>query len=99
LLFGLALLGVTLPADPVGRAIPLWQDVIAAGVAVAAYSVFFSTPLHMLAWPVAVGMCAHALRWVALAQFGLGAATGALLACVAVALILTHLQQCRFLSS
>src|SRR5262249_32375861 len=78
LLFGLALLGVTLAADPVGRAIPLWQDVIAAGVAVAAYSVFFSTPLHMVAWPVTVGMCAHALRWVALTQFGLGAATGAL---------------------
>ena len=93
LLFGLTLLGVTLPADPVGRAIPFWQDVIAAGVAVAAYSVFFSTPLHMLAWPVAVGMCAHALRWVALNQFGLGAATGALLACVAVALILTPVSR------
>jgi uncharacterized membrane protein YjjB (DUF3815 family) len=44
LLLGLALLGVSLPADPAGRAVPLWQDVIAAGVAVAAYSVFFSTP-------------------------------------------------------
>jgi uncharacterized membrane protein YjjP (DUF1212 family) len=41
LLAGLALLGVSLPADPIGRSIPLWQDVIAAGVAVAAYSVFF----------------------------------------------------------
>ena len=48
LLFGLALLGVGLPADQAGRAVPLWQDVIAAGVAVGAYSVFFSTPLHML---------------------------------------------------
>jgi uncharacterized membrane protein YjjP (DUF1212 family) len=93
LLSGLALFGTGLPADSVGRAVPLWQDVIAAGVAVAAYSVFFSTPLHMLAWPVAVGMCAHALRWVALTQFGLGAATGALLACVAVALILTPVSR------
>jgi uncharacterized membrane protein YjjP (DUF1212 family) len=41
LLIGLALLGVSLPADPAGRVVPLWQDVIAAGVAVAAYSVFF----------------------------------------------------------
>jgi hypothetical protein len=49
----------------------LWLDVIAAGVAVAAYSVFFSTPLHMLPWPVAVGMLAHALRWWLLAVLAL----------------------------
>ena len=93
LLLGLALLGVSLPTDPAGRAVPLWQDVIAAGVAVAAYSVFFSTPLHMLPWPVAVGMFAHALRWAALTQFGFGVATGALVACVAVALILTPVSR------
>ena len=89
LLVGLALLGVSLPADPAGRDIPLWQDVIAAGVAVAAYSVFFSTPLRMLPWPVAVGMLAHSLRWTAIACLGFGAAAGALVACIAVALILT----------
>ena len=66
---------------------------IAAGVAVAAYSVFFSTPLHMLPWPVAVGMFAHALRWAALTQLGFSAATGALVACVAVALILTPVSR------
>jgi uncharacterized membrane protein YjjP (DUF1212 family) len=89
LLLGLALLGVSLPTDPAGRAIPLWQDVIAAGVAVAAYSVFFSTPLNMLPWSVGVGMFAHALRWAAITQFGVGVATGALVACVAVGLALT----------
>jgi uncharacterized membrane protein YjjP (DUF1212 family) len=89
LLLGLGLLGVSLPTDPAGRAIPLWQDVIAAGVAVAAYSVFFSTPLNMLPWPVGVGMFAHALRWAAITQLGVGVATGALVACVAVALALT----------
>jgi uncharacterized membrane protein YjjP (DUF1212 family) len=93
LLLGLALLGVSLPTDPTGRAIPLWQDVVAAGVAVAAYSVFFSTPLYMLPWPVAVGMFAHALRWAAITQFGFGVATGALVACVAVALILTPVSR------
>jgi uncharacterized membrane protein YjjP (DUF1212 family) len=95
LLLGLALLGVSLPADPAGRAVPLWQDVIASGVAVAAYSVFFSTPLNMLPWPVAVGMFAHALRWAALSQFGFGLATGALVACVAVALLLTPISRRR----
>jgi len=93
LLLGLTLLGVSLPTDPAGRAIPLWEDVIAAGVAVAAYSIFFSTPLHMLPWPIAVGMFAHALRWAAIGVLGFGVTTGALAACVVVALILTPVSR------
>jgi uncharacterized membrane protein YjjB (DUF3815 family) len=93
LLLGLTLLGVSLPVDPAGRAVPLWQDVIAAGVAVASYSVFFSTPLNMLPWPVAVGMFAHALRWVALTVLGFGVAIGALVACIVVGLILTPVSR------
>ena len=89
LLLGLAVLGVSLPVDEAGKIVPLWQDTITAGVAVAAYSVFFSTPLHMLAWPVAVGMLAHALRWGALIVLGSGAAIGAFVACLTVGLILT----------
>jgi len=95
LLLGLALLGVSLPVDAPGRAVPLWQDVIAAGVAVAAYSVFFSTPLTMLPWPVAVGMLAHALRWAAIALLGSGAATGAFVACLVVGLMLTPVARRR----
>jgi uncharacterized membrane protein YjjP (DUF1212 family) len=95
LLLGLVLLGVSLPVDAPGRAVPLWQDVIAAGVAVAAYSVFFSTPLTMLPWPVAVGMLAHALRWAALALLGFGAATGAFVACLVVGLVLTPVARRR----
>jgi uncharacterized membrane protein YjjP (DUF1212 family) len=93
LLLGLTLLHEQLPIDPPGVPVPLWLDVCAAGVAVACYSVFFSTPLNMLAWPVAVGMLAHALRWVALTRFGFGVAAGALVACVAVALILTPVSR------
>jgi uncharacterized membrane protein YjjP (DUF1212 family) len=93
LLLGLASLGISLPTDPAGRGIVLWEDVAAAGVAVAAYGVFFSMPLSMLPWPVAVGMAAHAFRWVALTTFGLSAAAGALVACVAVALILTPVSR------
>src|SRR6202790_3667821 len=93
LLLGLALLGASLPVDPPGRVVPLWQDVIAAGVAVASYSVFFSTPLNMLPWPVAVGMLAHAMRWVALTVFGFGIAAGALVACIIVGLILTPVSR------
>ena len=93
LLLGMALLGASLPLDPAGRDVPLWQDVIAAGVAVAAYGVFFSMPLRMLPWPVAVGMFAHALRWVALSQFGFSAAAASMVACIVVALILTPVSR------
>jgi uncharacterized membrane protein YjjP (DUF1212 family) len=93
LLLGLALLGVSFPVDPDGRSVHLWVDTVAAGVAVFAYSVFFSTPLQMLAWPVIVGMLAHALRWVALSVLGAGAATGALVACLIVGLILTPVSR------
>jgi uncharacterized membrane protein YjjB (DUF3815 family) len=68
-------------------------DVIAAGVAVASYSVFFSTPRNMLPWPIAVGMLAHALRWVALSLLGFGVAAGALVACIVVGLILTPVSR------
>ena len=95
LLLGLALLGVSLPVDVPGRTVPLWQDVIAAGVAIAAYSVFFSTPLTMLPWPVAVGMLAHALRWAVLALLGAGAATGTFVACLVVGLMLTPVAHRR----
>jgi uncharacterized membrane protein YjjB (DUF3815 family) len=93
LLLGMALLGVSLPVDPAGRAVFLRYDVIAAGVAVACYSVFFSAPLKMLPWPVAVGMVAHALRWVALTAFGAGAATGAFVACLIVGLIIAPVSR------
>ena len=93
LLLGLALLGVSLPVDPPGRALPLWHDVIAAGVAVACYGVFFSAPGHMLAWPVAVGMVAHALRWGTLTALGASTTTGAFVACLIVGLILTPVSR------
>jgi uncharacterized membrane protein YjjB (DUF3815 family) len=93
LLLGLTILEVPLPVDPPGRNVPLWMDVIAAVVAVAAYSVSFSAPLTMLPWPVAVGMLAHALRWVAISVLGLGVATGALIACLVVGTILTPVSR------
>jgi uncharacterized membrane protein YjjP (DUF1212 family) len=93
LLSGLALFGASLPVDPAGRIVPLWQDVIAAGIAVFAYSVFYATPLTMLAWPMAVGMLAHALRWIALSLLGASVETGALIACLVVGLILTPVSR------
>jgi uncharacterized membrane protein YjjB (DUF3815 family) len=94
LLLGLGLFGVSLPVGEPGRSIPLWLDIIAAGVAVAAYSVFYSTPLHMFGWPIAVGMLAHALRWWTLKAGG-GAATATFVACLFVGLILAPVARRR----
>ena len=88
LLLGLGVLGVSLPVGEPGRGVPLWLDTIAAGVAAAAYSIFFSTPLRMLGWPVVVGMAAHALRWWTLTVLGAGAASGVFVACLVVGLVL-----------
>jgi uncharacterized membrane protein YjjP (DUF1212 family) len=90
LLLGLALLSVSLPVGVPGRGVPIREDVIAAGVAVASYGVFFSTPLNMLPWPVGVGMVAHALRWATLTVLGFGVAVGA---CVIVGLILAPVSR------
>ena len=93
LLLGLTLLGVSLPVEPAGRPVALWYDVIAAGLAVACYSVFFSTPPKMIPWPVVVGAVAHALRWVVLTALGASAATGAFVACLIVGVILTPVSR------
>src|SRR5260221_1622449 len=88
LLLGLGLLGVSLPVGEPGRTVPLWLDILAAGVAVAAFSIFFSMPLRMLGWPVVIWMIAHALRWWTLSLGG-SATTGAFVACLVVGLVLT----------
>jgi uncharacterized membrane protein YjjP (DUF1212 family) len=95
LLLGLTVFQVSLPVDPPGTAVPLWLDLMAAGVAVACYSVFFSTPINMLGWPVAVGMLAHGFRWFAITKLGLGVVTGALVACLVVGLLLAPVSRRR----
>ena len=97
LLLGLATLGVPLPVDPISRSVPLWQDVMAAGVAVFAFSVFFSMPLRMLGWPVTIGVLAHALRWAAISIVGMGVSTGTLVACLLGGAILTPVSHRRHL--
>jgi uncharacterized membrane protein YjjB (DUF3815 family) len=94
MLFGLVLCGVSLPLDEVVRAVPLWQDVIAAGVAVAAFSIMFSMPPNLLLWPVVVGTLAHALRWAALAM-GFSVGAGTLVASLTIGVILMPVARRR----
>jgi hypothetical protein len=58
-------------------AVPLGYDVLAAGIAVAAYGTFFAMPWRMLPIPILIGMLAHALRWVSIVVAGVSAEAGA----------------------
>ena len=91
LLVGLSLGGVTLPVSGPSHAVPRGYDVIAAGVAVAAYGTFFAMPWRMLPIPILIGMLAHALRWAAISLAGASVATGALVACLVVGTLTTPL--------
>jgi uncharacterized membrane protein YjjP (DUF1212 family) len=89
LLVGLALGGVSLPISGPSSSVPLGYDVIAAGVAVAAYGTFFSMSWRRLPIPILIGMCAHALRWVVITVAGASVQTGALVACLLVGTVMT----------
>lgn len=93
LLLGLAIGGVALPASGNTTAIPLPYDVIAAGVAVAAYGTFFSMPWRMLPIPMLIGMLAHAARWFIVAAAGSRIETGAFVACLIVSVVLTPIAE------
>jgi uncharacterized membrane protein YjjB (DUF3815 family) len=89
LLTGLSLSSVSLPVSAPSYPAPLGYDVIAAGVAVAAYGTFFAMPWRMLPIPVATGMLAHASRWGLISLAGASVQTGALAACLLVGMIIT----------
>ena len=73
------------PSPPV----PLVIDVVAAGCAVASFGTFFSMSWRLLAFPVMIGMLAHAARWALISIVGTNAATGALAACMLVSVLVT----------
>src|SRR5262249_5222568 len=93
LLLGLTLLHESLPIDPSGLAVPLWLDGISAGVAGGCYSGFFLTPMNILAWAGGGGLLGHALRWGVIPELCFGVATGALVACLVVGLLLTPVSR------
>ncbi len=99
-LAGMAMLHVNLPIEPMAQhQIPLWQDMIAAAIAIVAYNIFFSIPLRFIVWPVIVGALGHMLRWLALVHFAAQVATASFVACLFVGLVLTlvaHYQRLPF---
>jgi uncharacterized membrane protein YjjP (DUF1212 family) len=89
LLVGLSLGGVSLPASGPSSSVPLGYDVVAAGVAVAAYGTFFAMPWRMLPIPILIGMLAHTCRWLVITIGSGSVETGALVACLVVGIIVT----------
>jgi uncharacterized membrane protein YjjP (DUF1212 family) len=89
LLTGLSLGSVSLPASVPSYPVPLGYDVIAAGIAVAAYGTFFAMPWRMLPIPAMIGMLAHASRWAMISLAGASVQTGALVACLIVGIVIT----------
>lgn len=81
LLIGLVIMGASLAQGLPSVHVPLWVDIIAAGLAVAAFGAFFSIPWKVMLAPIAVGMICHASRWWVLDQGG-GVALGAFVACL-----------------
>ena len=89
LLAGLWLGGTQLSAVAPSTPVPLGYDVVAAGVAVAAYGTFFAMSWQKLPVPILIGMFAHAIRWVVISAAGLNVAIGAVIACLVAGTIAT----------
>jgi uncharacterized membrane protein YjjP (DUF1212 family) len=88
-LFGFTAAGGKLALAGPSPPVPLVVDVIAAGCAVASFGTFFSMPWRLLAFPIAVGMVAHAARWALISVAGASVPTGALVACMLVGTLTT----------
>lgn len=89
LLAGLAIGGITVPPPDAHVVVPFFADVIAAGLAVASFGTFFSMPWRLLPFPIAIGMVAHAVRWMLISLAGFHVTTAALVACLLVGIIIT----------
>jgi uncharacterized membrane protein YjjB (DUF3815 family) len=92
LILGLAAGGLSLSVAQTGAAVPLYVDVLAAGIAAGSYPVFFSMPYRMIGWPVVVGMLGHATHWWALTVWHVDIATSALMSCLITGVLLVPIS-------
>ncbi|MDT5293071.1 MAG: hypothetical protein QOF88_7960 [Mycobacterium sp.] len=92
LILGLAADGRSLAVVQTSTTVPLYVDVIAAGIAAGSYPVFFSMPYRMIGWPVAVGMLAHTAHWWALTVWQVDIATAALVSCLIAGILLVPIS-------
>jgi uncharacterized membrane protein YjjP (DUF1212 family) len=86
LLVGLTMTNGSLSDSLLSDQVPLWLDILSAGIAVAAFGAFFSLPWRVLIAPILVGMLCHACRWLILENGG-GVVLGAFVACLIAGII------------
>ena len=79
--------GITPDAQSPPSHLLWWQDMACAGMASAAYAVFFSMPYRMVALPVVTGALAHGLRWFCLTELHLSNASASGVACLFIGLL------------
>ncbi len=92
LILGLAAGGLNMSVAQSGATVPLYVDVVAAGIAAGSYPVFFSMPYRMIGWPVGMGMLAHAAHWWAVTVGHADIATAALVSCLLVGVLLVPIS-------
>ncbi len=90
LFIGLAMTGTAFQKAGASADVRLGYDVLASGVAVAAYGSFFNMPWRLMVTPILVGMAAHAVRWQLL-QHGASLQVGAFGATLLVGVVITPL--------
>ena len=91
LILGLHAGGQTLAVSAPSSSAPFVVDVLAAGVAAASYSVYFSMRWRMIGWSVAAGMLAHAAHWYAL-DAGANLPIAAFVSCLLVGALLVPIS-------
>ena len=92
LLMGLTVTNGSLTDGMLSAQVPLWLDILSAGIAVAAFGAFFSLPWRILIAPILVGMICHASRWFILENGG-GVVLGAFVACLIAGIITAMLAR------
>ena len=92
LLIGLLLVSSTLTEGMIPAKVPLWLDMVSAGVAIAAFGAFFSLTWAMLSAPILVGVFCHASHWWIL-QSGGSVALATLVACLISGTVTTFLSR------
>jgi uncharacterized membrane protein YjjP (DUF1212 family) len=71
------------PWEGAAQPIPLWLDVLLAGVASCGFGAFYNAPWRVLWTSIACGMVGHGIRYLCLAD-GMQPEVAALFACVAI---------------